>query len=54
MATPYAYFQKQFMPLSEAKMGLMTHAFLYGTGVFEGIRGNWNQDDGQLYLFKPR
>jgi len=54
MATPYAYFQKQFMPLSEAKMGLMTHAFLYGTGVFEGIRGNWNRDDGQLYLFKPR
>jgi branched-chain amino acid aminotransferase len=30
----------------------MTHAFNYGTGVFEGIRGNWNADDEQLYVFR--
>jgi branched-chain amino acid aminotransferase len=30
----------------------MTHAFNYGTGVFEGIRGNWNEDDQQVYLFR--
>ncbi|MBI1886442.1 MAG: branched-chain amino acid transaminase [Chloroflexi bacterium] len=52
VATPYAYFKKQFLPLSEAKIGIMTHAFLYGTAVFEGIRGNWNDDDGQVYLFR--
>ena len=52
MATPYAYFQKQIMPLSEAKIGIMTHAFNYGTGVFEGIRGNWNADDETIYMFK--
>ena len=50
--TPYAYFQKQFVPLAEAKIGIMTHAFNYGTGVFEGIRGNWNDKEQQLYLFR--
>ena len=47
----YAYFQKQFVPLSEAKIGIMTHAFHYGTAIFEGIRGNWNSKQQQLYLF---
>ena len=31
MPTPYAYFQKQIVPLAEAKIGVMTHAFNYGT-----------------------
>ena len=52
MATPYAYFKKEIVPLSEAKIGIMTHAFNYGTGVFEGIRGNWNEDDEQVYVFR--
>jgi branched-chain amino acid aminotransferase len=52
MSTPYAYFKKQVMPLADAKLGIMTHAFNYGTGVFEGIRGNWNADDEAIYLFK--
>ena len=48
----YAYFQKQFMPLAEAKLGLMTNFMHYGTGVFEGIRGNWNAGQQQLYIFR--
>jgi branched-chain amino acid aminotransferase len=52
MSTPYAYFQKQVIPLAEAKIGIMTHAFNYGTGVFEGVRGNWNEADQTIYLFK--
>ena len=54
MGTPYAYFRKQFVPLEDAKIGIMTHAFNYGTGVFEGIRGNWNAEEGQMYLFRVR
>jgi len=54
MPTPYAYLQKQFVPLAEAKIGIMTHAFLYGTATFEGIRGNWNEDVGQIYIFRPQ
>lgn len=52
MPTPYAYFQKQIVPLSEAKIGVMTHAFNYGTAVFEGVRGNWNDNEQQIYLFR--
>ncbi len=50
----YAYFRKQFVPLSEAKIGVMTHALHYGTAVFEGIRGNWNNEQQQIYLFRLR
>jgi branched-chain amino acid aminotransferase len=48
----YAYFHKQFIPLTEAKIGIMTHSLHYGTAVFEGIRGNWNSDHQQVYLFR--
>jgi branched-chain amino acid aminotransferase len=41
------------VPLEGAKIGIMTHAFNYGTACFEGIRGNWNAKEGQMYLFRP-
>ncbi|MFN8638308.1 MAG: branched-chain amino acid transaminase [Dehalococcoidia bacterium] len=50
--TPTAFFRGKFVPLAEANVNVMTHAFNYGTAVFEGIRGNWNADEQQLYLFK--
>jgi branched-chain amino acid aminotransferase len=50
----YAYFKKQFVPLSEAKIGIMTHAIHYGTAIFEGIRGNWNSEQKQVYIFRLR
>ncbi|HEY3115296.1 MAG TPA: branched-chain amino acid transaminase [Chloroflexota bacterium] len=50
----FAYFRKNIVPLEEAKVGIMTHALNYGTGVFEGIRGNWNVEQKQLYLFRMR
>ncbi len=53
MATPCCYFQKRIVPLEEAKVGVMTHAFLYGTAVFEGVRGNWSDERGQSLIFRP-
>jgi len=50
----YAYFRKRIVPLEEAKVGIMTHALNYGTGCFEGIRGNWNDAHEQIYLFRMR
>ena len=47
-----AYFHEAFVPLAEAKVSIMTHAFNYGTGCFEGIRGYWNENDRQLYVFR--
>ena len=54
VATALAFLRGEFMPLAEAKIGVMTHAFNYGTAVFEGIRGNWNDDERQIYLFRTR
>jgi branched-chain amino acid aminotransferase len=47
-----AYFQGKFMPLSEARLPVMTHGFLYGTATFEGIRAYWNEEQEQLYGLK--
>ncbi|MEK7281991.1 MAG: branched-chain amino acid transaminase [Chloroflexota bacterium] len=49
---PLAYFKKQFVPISECKVSIMTHALHYGTAAFEGIRGNWNEEEEQVYLFR--
>jgi branched-chain amino acid aminotransferase len=49
---PYAFFHKQFMPLSEAKIGILTHALHYGTACFEGIRGNWDNEQERFCLFR--
>jgi branched-chain amino acid aminotransferase len=51
---PYAYFRKQFVPLAEAKISILTHALHYGTACFEGIRGNWNDEQEQLFLFRVK
>ena len=47
------YFNRQFVPLSEAKVSVMTHALNYGTGVFEGIRGYWDAEQSELFLLRP-
>jgi branched-chain amino acid aminotransferase len=50
----YAYINKKFVPLAEAKLGVMTNFLHYGTAVFEGIRGNWNPEQKQIYIFRLR
>ena len=45
----WAYLGGKFVPIREAKISVMTHAFNYGTGVFEGVRAYWNSDEEQLY-----
>ena len=44
----------EFIPAEQAVIHVRTHAFSYGTGCFEGIRGYWNDEDQQLYLFRLR
>jgi len=50
----YAFFHNEFVPISEAKIGVMTQALHYGTAAFEGIRGNWNSEQQQIYIFRLR
>jgi len=49
-----AYFEGQFVPMEQAKVSVMTHAFNYGTAVFEGIRAYWNAEHEQLYVLRLR
>ena len=50
--SPVCWFQGRFQPLADARISVMTHGFLYGTGIFEGIRAYWNEEQGQLYGLK--
>ena len=47
-----AFFEGRYVDLADAKISVMTHALNYGTAIFEGIRGYWNEDEEQLYLFR--
>jgi len=49
----HAFFEGKIVPLSEAKISIATHAFLYGTAVFGGMRGYWNEDKKRLFIFRP-
>ena len=49
-----AYFEGDYVPMRDAKVSVMTHAFMYGTAVFEGIRAYWNEEQGVLYGLKLR
>jgi len=49
-----AYFEGDWVPMRDAKVSIMTHAFMYGTATFEGIRGYWNADEGTLNVLFVR
>jgi branched-chain amino acid aminotransferase len=53
MEPRYAFFRGHVVPYSEAKVGVLTHALNYGTAVFGGLRGYWNDDEKQLFVFRP-
>ncbi len=40
--------------MEEAKLSVSTHAFLYGTACFEGIRGYWSEEDQDILIFRLR
>ncbi len=48
------YFEGAYVPMRDARVSIMTHAFMYGTAVFEGIRAYWNPDQQTLYGLKIR
>lgn len=44
----------EYTPTEHGVISVRSHAFAYGTGCFEGIRGYWNEEEGQVYLFRLR
>lgn len=52
--TEYVFMNGQFIEADKASLPVRTHAFLYGTSVFEGIRAYYNKDEDQLYAFRMK
>jgi branched-chain amino acid aminotransferase len=48
------FFGGEFVPLENANVNILTQALHYGTAVFEGIRGYWDVDSKDIYLFRMR
>jgi len=49
----YAFFMGKIVPFEDAKVSVATHAFNYGTAVFGGLRGYWNDEQKKMYVFRP-
>lgn len=49
----WAYLDGKIVPYGEARFGLLTNALHYGTGLFAGIRAYWNDEQEQLFVFRP-
>lgn len=49
----HAFFEGKIVPLSDAKINIATHGFLYGTAVFSGMRAYWNEEKKRLFVFRP-
>ncbi len=49
----YAYFKGEIVPFEQATVSVLTHALNYGTAVFGGLRAYWNEDEEELYIFRP-
>ena len=52
--TEYVYLNGEYVDIAKASIPVRTHAFLYGTAVFEGIRAYWNEEEKQLYVFRAK
>ena len=52
--TEYCYLRGEYVDMEKASLPVRTHAFLYGTSVFEGIRAYYNEKDDDLYIFRMK
>jgi len=52
MTDNVVYWNGAFLPDSQARLPLLTHALHYGTGVFEGIRAYHDERTGEVLLFR--
>ena len=48
----WIWFNGRVCRYQDARVGLLTHALNYGTGIFEGIRAYWNVERRELYALR--
>jgi branched-chain amino acid aminotransferase, group I len=54
MDAKFLFMNGEYIPAELGVVPVRSHAFSYGTGCFEGIRGYWNAEEQQVYLFRLR
>ena len=52
--TDYMVINGDVVPSADARVHVGSPAVKYGIGVFEGIRGYWNDAEQQMYVFRLR
>lgn len=52
--TKFCYFNGEIVPMEQAQISINNNTLHYGTGCFAGIRGYWNEEQEQLYVFRLR
>lgn len=50
----YLFLDGEIVPYNKALIHIFTPAFRYGAIVFEGIRGYWNKENENIYLFRVK
>ena len=53
-AAKYVCMNEEIIPWENAKVHVFSPTVKYATAVFEGIRGYWNEEEEEIYLFKLR
>ncbi len=48
----YFYLNGEYVEKEKAVIPIMTHGFIYGTSIFEGIRAYYNPETKQMYAFR--
>lgn len=48
----WAFFKGKVVPIQDANISIMSQVVNYGIGAFGGMRGYWNADQQQLYVFR--
>ena len=46
------WFKGKLVPADRALVPVLSPTAQFGLNVFEGMRGYWNEDDGQIFLFR--
>lgn len=49
---PYAFFEGKVVSIEEARIPVTTNALQYGTGIFAGVRGYYNKEEGFISIFR--
>lgn len=50
----FVFLDGNYIDAQTATIPVRTHAFLYGTSVFEGIRAYYNKEDDSMFLFRMK